>query len=64
VERSRSFLIDVVVPRKIREVYGLLVIGNGALKTEFGNRIPRAAGYLIAIVIRVALQLPSYPHDS
>src|SRR5258705_3149789 len=32
VEKSRSFLIDVVVPRKIREVYGLLVIGDGALK--------------------------------
>jgi hypothetical protein len=32
VEKPRSFLIDVVVPRKIRKVYGLLVIGNGALK--------------------------------
>lgn len=32
VEKPRSFLIDVVVPRKIREVYGLLVIGRGALK--------------------------------
>jgi hypothetical protein len=62
--KSRSFLIDVVVPRKVREVYGLLVIGNGALKLNLVTGSGSAAGYLIAIGIRMALQLPGYPHDS
>jgi hypothetical protein len=30
--KNSTFLIDVVVPRKIHEVYGLLVIGKGAPK--------------------------------
>jgi hypothetical protein len=32
--KNSTFLIDVVVPRKIREVYRLLVIGEGALQLE------------------------------
>ena len=38
--KTRSFLIDVVVPRKIREVHGLLVIGTDALKPHLVTDFP------------------------
>jgi hypothetical protein len=43
--KTRYLLIDVVVPRKIREVYGLLVIGKGAPKLAIVTGFPVCPGY-------------------
>jgi hypothetical protein len=47
--KTRSFLIDVVVPRKVHEVYDLLVIANDTSKAAISNLNCWGVGYFLVI---------------
>jgi hypothetical protein len=50
-------VIDVVVPRKVHEVYDLLVIAKDTSKSAFSNLICVGAGYFSVTAKMMAIQL-------
>jgi hypothetical protein len=63
VEKTRSFLIDVVVPRKVHESPCPFSYRQKRIKAVFGNLISTSSGYLTAIAMRMAIQLPNFKYD-
>jgi hypothetical protein len=57
--KTRSFMIDVVVPRMDHEVYDLLVIAPDASKSHLVTSFAIELGYFMTIETNVAPELPN-----